>query len=144
MTRKDPLVATNAHISLIGHITSDELRARLTRTDMASGFANRFLFACVRRSKSLSRANTLSDYDIAQMGEELKSIVELVAGDPLTGDLMCREITLTEAAEAAWDTIYHSWDIERPGLLATITARAAPQDATAGYALRPARPEGAD
>jgi Primase C terminal 2 (PriCT-2) len=36
-----------------GHITIDELRARLTRTDAANGFANRFLFPLVRRSKEL-------------------------------------------------------------------------------------------
>jgi hypothetical protein len=43
MTKSSPLKATDAHISIIGHITQDESRARLTRTDMANGFANRFL-----------------------------------------------------------------------------------------------------
>ena len=41
-----------AHLD-VGHITADELRARITRTDMANGFANRFLFALVKRSKLL-------------------------------------------------------------------------------------------
>jgi hypothetical protein len=54
MTRKDPLTATNAHISVIGHITLDELRARLTRTEMANGFANRFLFTLIKRSNTKS------------------------------------------------------------------------------------------
>ena len=44
ITRNSPLCATGAHISIIGHITIDELRARLTRTEAANGFANRFLF----------------------------------------------------------------------------------------------------
>ena len=39
---KTPLKATGAHISVVAHITKDELRARLTRTDMCNGFANRF------------------------------------------------------------------------------------------------------
>jgi hypothetical protein len=51
LTKNSPLCATGAHISIIGHITEDELRARITRTDMANGFANRFLFALIRRSK---------------------------------------------------------------------------------------------
>ena len=38
MTRNSPLLATGAHISMIGHITEDELRARITRTDLANGF----------------------------------------------------------------------------------------------------------
>jgi hypothetical protein len=50
---KTPLKATGAHISIIGHITQDELKLRLRRTDMANGFANRFLFSLVRRSKRL-------------------------------------------------------------------------------------------
>ncbi len=53
LTKNDPVVATGAHISLIGHITVEELRAELTQTDSANGFANRFLFMCVKRSKLL-------------------------------------------------------------------------------------------
>jgi hypothetical protein len=52
MVKNSPLKATGAHISIIGHITKDELRARLTRTDMANGLANRFLFCLVKRSVS--------------------------------------------------------------------------------------------
>ena len=54
MTRTAPLRATGAHISIVGHITVDELRARLTRTDTANGFANRFLFMLVRRSRAVA------------------------------------------------------------------------------------------
>jgi hypothetical protein len=53
ITKNSPLKATGPHISIIGHITEDELRSRITRTEMANGFANRFLFVCVRRSKQL-------------------------------------------------------------------------------------------
>jgi hypothetical protein len=60
MTRNSPLTATGAHISLVGHITTDELRARITRTEMANGFANRFLFALIRRSKNFHLAATLA------------------------------------------------------------------------------------
>ena len=53
LTKNDPVTATDAHIAIIGHITIDELRAELTQTDTANGFANRFLFVCVKRSKCL-------------------------------------------------------------------------------------------
>jgi Bifunctional DNA primase/polymerase, N-terminal/Primase C terminal 1 (PriCT-1) len=55
LTKHDHITATGTHISIIGHITVDELRAELTQTDTANGFANRFLFLCVRRSKCLPR-----------------------------------------------------------------------------------------
>ena len=61
MTKHSPLCATGAHISIIGHITIDELRARLTRTDAANGFANRFLYPLVRRSKELPFGGSLDD-----------------------------------------------------------------------------------
>lgn len=53
LTRSDPVTATGAHIAVVGHITLQELRAELTATDSANGFANRFIFACVKRSKLL-------------------------------------------------------------------------------------------
>src|SRR5262249_27827092 len=53
MTKNSPARATGAHVSLIGHITSDELHRYLSETETANGFANRFLFVCVDRSKML-------------------------------------------------------------------------------------------
>jgi len=53
LTRSQPARSTHAHISLIGHITKDELRALLTDSMMCNGFANRFLWVCAKRSKLL-------------------------------------------------------------------------------------------
>ena len=53
LIKKDPDRASKAFISIVGHITIDELRGSLDHTSMANGYANRFLFACVHRSKEL-------------------------------------------------------------------------------------------
>lgn len=53
LTKNSPVEATGAHISIIGHITIDELVWELTATDEANGYANRFLFVCAERSKLL-------------------------------------------------------------------------------------------
>src|SRR5437588_5491929 len=53
MTRNAPLEATDTHISLIAHVTDQELKRLLTTTEAANGFANRFLMAVVQRSKLL-------------------------------------------------------------------------------------------
>ena len=50
ITKNNPIRCTNPHISICAHITSDELRSDLDTTSMANGYANRFLFACVKRS----------------------------------------------------------------------------------------------
>ena len=53
LTKNSSTRATGAHISLIGHITADELRRYLTQTEQANGFGNRHLWFCVKRSKEL-------------------------------------------------------------------------------------------
>jgi hypothetical protein len=53
MTKNNPAVATEAHISIVGHITKAELLRHLDATEKANGLANRFLWVCVKRSKLL-------------------------------------------------------------------------------------------
>ena len=53
MTKNSPTRATGAHISIIGHVTKAELLRHPGDTEAANGFANRFLWLMVRRSKEL-------------------------------------------------------------------------------------------
>ena len=53
LTRTAPARATDAHISIIGHITAAELRHHTTRVELANGFLNRFVLAAVRRVRLL-------------------------------------------------------------------------------------------
>jgi hypothetical protein len=120
LTKNSPLKATGAHISIIGHITEAELRARLTRTDAANGFANRFLFPLVKRSKLLPFGGDLSDEAVQKLGEKLaKQIAKIPAGG-------C-QIFMTQAAKKSWQTIYAQLSGDKPGLLGAITARAEAQ-----------------
>jgi hypothetical protein len=59
MTKNSEAQATGAHISINGHITKDDLRRLLTATESANGFAKRFLFAAVRRSKVLPEGGNI-------------------------------------------------------------------------------------
>ena len=78
MTRNNPLTATGAHISVIAHITEAELRARLTRTDTANGFANRFLFPLVKRSKELPFGGALTEREVFTLGQSLRNSLSRV------------------------------------------------------------------
>ena len=53
LTKNSPARATGAYISIVGHITREELRRELTTTEQGNGFANRFLWMCVKRSRLL-------------------------------------------------------------------------------------------
>src|SRR5437899_1497574 len=48
-----PATATGAHIAIVANITLDELRREMTSGEGENGFANRFLWLLVRRSKLL-------------------------------------------------------------------------------------------
>jgi hypothetical protein len=119
LTRNSPLVATGAHISIIAHITADETRARLSRTDMANGFANRFLFACVRRSKLLAHGGSANDAAIEKLGARLTEAVKFAR--------QVGRVKMTGAAADAWTAVYPALSSERLGLLGSITARAEAQ-----------------
>jgi hypothetical protein len=119
MTRSNPLRATNAHISIVGHITKDEARARLTRTDMANGFANRFLFCLVRRARFLPHGGHLDEARMAPLGERLK--------EAATAAQKIGRVTMTDAAANAWAEAYPELSAGRPGLLGAVTARAEAQ-----------------
>jgi Protein of unknown function (DUF3987) len=119
LTKNSPLRATGAHISIIGHVTADELRARVTRTQMANGFANRFLFACVRRSKLLPHGGDVEDVEIKRLSKRIKSAVEFAKG--------VGRVEMTLAARREWEAIYPYLSAEQPGLLGAITARAEAQ-----------------
>jgi hypothetical protein len=58
LTKTSAAHATDAHVSVVGHITLDELRARFTSTEQSNGFGNRFLFGLVKRSQCCRLAAT--------------------------------------------------------------------------------------
>jgi uncharacterized protein DUF3987 len=119
LTKSSPLKADGAHISIVAHITETELRARLTRTDMANGFANRFLFFCVRRSKLLAHGGNLDEAKLQELGQRTKGAIE--AARKLV------RVTMTEAAAGAWEAAYADLAADRPGLLGAVIARAETQ-----------------
>ena len=71
-TKNSPLKATDPHISIIGHITRDELVERMNETDAANGFGNRFLWVRARRSKSLPFGGNLDQAAIADLADQLR------------------------------------------------------------------------
>jgi hypothetical protein len=119
MTRNASLRATGAHISIVGHITVDELRARLTRTDTANGFANRFLFLLVRRSKVLPFGGSALDSVIVDLGDRIKKAV--VAASSIG------RVDWTDAAANAWKAVYEQLSAGQRGLLGAVTSRAEAQ-----------------
>lgn len=101
-TRTDPLVATDHHVSIIGAITPEELLAKLTDTDVANGFANRFLVVYSSRSKSLPRDVPFDRPAVNALLTRLDRSLRAVAG--------VREMSWTELGAKAWDEYYLAMD----------------------------------
>lgn len=115
MTKNSPAKATGAHISIIGHITKWDLRRHLDQSEMANGFANRFLWLCVKRSKLLPEGGRLRESELNPFLNELKDAVEFgkTAG----------EIKRDAPAGKLWADMYPGLSKEKRGLLGAVTSR---------------------
>jgi hypothetical protein len=119
LTKNSPAKATGAHISIIGHITRDELLRFLTSTDTANGFANRFLWICSKRSKLLPEGGNIQSVDLAPLAQRLR---ELVSTSRNAG-----ELRRDEDAKEIWREVYAALSEGKPGLLGSVTGRSEPQ-----------------
>jgi hypothetical protein len=119
LTKNSPAVVTAPLISIIGHITMDELVRQLDQTSFANGFANRFLFACVRRSQLLPHGGRHEPSTLAFLGRE--------TAKALTHGRGLGRITMVPEAARRWEDVYAELSEERPGLFGAVTARAEAQ-----------------
>jgi hypothetical protein len=114
-TKAFPQVATGAHISVVGHITKEELLRRLTDTEAANGFANRFLFALVRRSKRLPEGGQLDPAALDDLARQVSVAIERgYRVGILHRDADAREL---------WAKAYEDFGDGSDGLTGAITAR---------------------
>lgn len=109
------------HISILAHITTAELRRRLTSIDMANGFANRFLWLCATRSQCLPFGGAVDEGALAALAAKAAQIVEFARN--------CGRLQFADEARAEWSSVYPTLSEGRLGLLGEITARAEAQTA---------------
>lgn len=119
-TRKDPMTATDSHLSLIAHITGEELRETLRPSDINNGLANRFIWCFADRWQLLPRGGDLPAKYVTPLVEDLRAAVAY-AQTP-------QEIGMSESAWQLWDGLYHELDAEQEDLIMEgLSSRAAPQ-----------------
>lgn len=121
LTKNSPIKATGAHVSIIGHITVEELRRELNATESANGFANRFLFMMVKRSKTLPFGGQDIDPKI------LSDISGRLKASITRANKSVGAVGMTDAARVIWAAVYPTLSEGFPGLLGAVTARAEAQ-----------------
>jgi hypothetical protein len=119
LTKNSPAKATGAHISIIGHITRDELLRFLTSTDTANGFANRFLWICSKRSKQLPEGGDIQSVDFSPVTRRL--------AETLSAARNAGELQRDSGAKEIWRNVYGALSEGKPGLLGSVTGRSEPQ-----------------
>ena len=117
LTKTTPARATGSHISIVGHITADELRRYLEATETANGFGNRFLWVLAKRSQELPHGGQAVPLDY----------LAIALTDALAGARRSGEITRDGPANQLWEQVYSQLSAGRPGMLGAMTARAEAQ-----------------
>jgi len=121
MTKNSPNTATGAHIGILGHITKDELLRHLEDTEAANGFANRFLWLLVKRSKILPFGGVPDEDALESLAVRMRHFIEW-AGRQGDGRL-----EWSEDGRAAWAAVYGDLSGEIPGMAGALLARAEAQ-----------------
>jgi hypothetical protein len=116
ITRSAPIRATGAHISIIGHITKDELLRFISGTELANGFFNRFIVLAVKRSKELPFGGRLAGNDLDRVRDALAAALRY-ARPP-------RELTFDSEARERWIAAYGPLSGGEQGLFGAATNRA--------------------
>lgn len=117
MTKTAAARATDAHITVNGHVTPEELRALLSETDVSNGFANRFLWVCVRRSKLLPLGSDPDEGELALLGDVFARTVEDAS--------QLGRLRMDEEASAAWVEVYGALASDEPGAVGDLLSRSA-------------------
>lgn len=121
LVKHDPLRATGAHISVVGHVTRVELLRHLSDTEQHNGFANRLLWCSVKRSKYLPEGGCVPAAEMAALANRLGNVRAWVVAK---GEIA---LMRDDAARGLWAAVYPSLSDGLPGLLGAATSRAEAQ-----------------
>lgn len=115
LTKNSPAKASGAHISVIGHVTRDELRRYLTSTELGNGFANRFLWVCARRSKSLPEGGQVDEWEMTVLIDRIRDAIAFAR--------QIRKMSRSDKARRLWFQVYEELSEGKPGLLGAAVSR---------------------
>lgn len=115
--KTDPATATDPHMSCICDITINEINLRLDQADRLNGFANRFLWVFVERTKLKPFGGR--DIDWSHEQAQLRAAVKFASEQ--------KRIFMTEAARRMWSRNYRELSKDRDGIVGGVTSRSEAQ-----------------
>ena len=118
LTKNSPLKTTDAHVSIVGHITKTELLTCLSEVESSNGYANRFLWICVKRSKLLPFGSEVDYKDLLCINADISRRIEFAQ--------KIEQLYMSDEAKEFWASIYEHLETSRFGFVAKVTQRASP------------------
>lgn len=112
LVKHNPNRATNAHVTIIGHITREELDAVFRQggsLEMYNGFANRCLWIAVRRHREIPNPTPLPSVLREGFVTRLQAALMIAQSK--------REIGFDASASATWAAEYSAVSAPRPGVI---------------------------
>ncbi|MDQ2761429.1 MAG: YfjI family protein [Actinomycetota bacterium] len=116
LTRTAPARASDAHISIIGHITATELQHHINPVELANGLLNRFLLLGCRRVRLLPEGGNPDPLHGTGLHRRL---VATLAAARRAG-----QVRLSDHARNPWHEAYQRLAEPQPGIAGAISARA--------------------
>src|SRR5262245_48610654 len=115
LIKNSPIRATEAHVSVIGHTTREDLRTYLADLDIANGLANRFLVVAAERTQLVPSPPRIPEAVRTALAADTAAALRHARGV----DFLPR----TAGAERLWCELYPALSTERPGLSGALLAR---------------------
>lgn len=119
LTRKDPLEVKGKHVSVIGHVTVEELVDTLSSLEAANGFGNRLLFAFVDRRHKLPMGGSLSEEDYRDLGLQIRHVLQKAR--------TISQVKWSPEAIEPWRAFYLGLPDDLSGMAGHLTSRAEAQ-----------------
>jgi len=119
LVKNNPARATDAHVSVVGHITEQELKRELNECELFNGFGNRFLWLVAQRSRFLPDGGHVPRNEFDTLAVRLRHVVERA--------VVVSEMYRDGAARDLWHEIYPKLSEEGLGLAGAVCNRAEAQ-----------------
>ena len=115
--KNSPQIASEPHVSCVCDITQDELKLTLAAADRSNGFANRFLWAFVERTKLKPFGGAALEWSMEQ--RQLREALRFAQKQ--------QRVFMDEAARTMWRRKYPQLSQEHDGIVGAVSSRAETQ-----------------
>lgn len=119
LTKTSAEVATGAHISLIAHITAEELIKDFSAIEQANGFGNRIIWIWSERSQLLPHGGDLSDAALDSVAESIRIAATFAE--------QAGRVEMELEADQAWVALYDELSEGEVGMYGALLSRSEAQ-----------------